>query len=38
MNLVLGNSISNNPLHTVVGITPENLWIITAYYPDTPFC
>lgn len=33
--LVLGYSVNNMHLHTVVGTNDEVLFLITAYYPDT---
>ena len=32
--LVLGYTINNKPLHVVCGITPDELFLITAYRPD----
>lgn len=32
--LILGISINNKILHTVIGSDLSYIWIITAYYPD----
>jgi hypothetical protein len=32
--LVLGNVPKDRPLHVVCGVGSEELWIISAYYPD----
>lgn len=32
--LVLGYTINDKPLHVVCGITPDELFLITAYRPD----
>lgn len=32
--LVLGYTINNFPLHVVCGIAPDDLFLITAYYPN----
>lgn len=32
--LVLGISLNGKPLHVVCGSNEEELWLITAYYPD----
>ncbi|MGN0476824.1 MAG: DUF4258 domain-containing protein [Ruminococcus sp.] len=32
--LVLGFLFNSKPLHVVVGLTDDSIWIITAYYPD----
>ena len=31
---VLGNTLHDDPIHVVVGVGEEALWLITAYYPD----
>ena len=28
------SKVSNNPIHVVCGIDNDELWLITAYYPD----
>lgn len=33
--LILGTAVNNKFLHTVVGSDLVQLWIVTAYYPDT---
>ncbi|MDD5952401.1 MAG: DUF4258 domain-containing protein [Oscillospiraceae bacterium] len=33
--LILGKTVSGNPLHVVVGVENSCLWLITAYYPDS---
>ena len=33
--LVYGVNLNNEIIHIVCGIDEENLWIITAYYPDS---
>jgi hypothetical protein len=33
--LVLGYTPSNSPLHTVLSVDGETIWIITAYYPSS---
>ena len=32
--LVYGISLNNNIIHIVCGVNDDELWIITAYYPD----
>jgi hypothetical protein len=32
--LILGRLDCNNPLHVVCGISHDELWMITTYYPD----
>ena len=32
--LVYGISLNNNIIHIVCGVNNDELWIITAYYPD----
>lgn len=32
--LVLGKNVNNQYLHVVLGVGNEQLWIITAYYPN----
>jgi len=32
--LVLGNTITRQPLHVVCGSNGAELWLITAYFPD----
>lgn len=32
--LVLGCVKNEQPLHVVVGVTEDSMWIVTAYYPD----
>jgi hypothetical protein len=31
--LILGHATSNLPLHVVIGIGDDKLWVITTYYP-----
>lgn len=31
--LILGKSVSGNPLHTVVSLDARNVYLITAYFP-----
>jgi len=33
--LILGITVKGNYLHTVIGCNLSQLWIVTAYYPDT---
>jgi len=33
--LMLGNTLDNSPLHVVCGIGNDELWVITAYFPDS---
>lgn len=33
--LVLGFLVGKKPIHVCVGLGNDELWIITAYYPDT---
>ena len=33
--LILGMAVNNKFLHTVIGSDLSQLWIVTAYYPDT---
>lgn len=33
--LILGNQNTERPLHAVIGINGEQLWIVTAYYPSS---
>lgn len=33
--LILGLSFNQKPLHVVVGVENDFLWLITAYYPNT---
>lgn len=32
--LILGSNMAGNTVHVVCGRGPDDLWIITAYYPD----
>ncbi|WP_242877567.1 DUF4258 domain-containing protein [Eisenbergiella tayi] len=32
--LILGISVNDKLIHTVIGSNQSQLWIITAYYPD----
>ena len=32
--LILGKSVSGNPLHAVVSLEAGNVYLITAYFPD----
>jgi len=33
--LVLGKSLDNKFVHVVCGLSDDELWLITAYYPDS---
>lgn len=33
--LILGLSVNDTPLHAVIGSNQSQLWIVTAYYPDS---
>ncbi|MCD8380062.1 MAG: DUF4258 domain-containing protein [Lachnospiraceae bacterium] len=33
--LILGQSIDKSPMHTVIGMNETDLFLITAYFPDT---
>ncbi len=32
--LIFGTVVAGQPLHVVCGIAPDELWLITAYYPS----
>ncbi|GHU38538.1 hypothetical protein FACS1894105_12620 [Clostridia bacterium] len=32
--LILGSAVNGTSIHSVIGVGEDNLWLITAYYPN----